>query len=128
MVVFGQKDSLSETADQLINDCCYEIPPVFPGGQNALDKFLSDNLQYPDSSKTAGIEGEVIAYFIIDTLGKVTEISIILGLSAEINNEVIRVLSLMPTWIPGTCPDRKKKVKTGFTFPIIFKIDDGTNE
>lgn len=119
---FGQSDSLQEVSGKIVNDCCFEIPPVFPGGQSAMEKFLNDNLAYPDSSRENEIEGKVIANFIIDTVGKVTEIGISKGLSLEINKEVIRVLALMPDWVPGCCSDKKKKIKMQLFIPISFTL------
>lgn len=116
-----KKSSDSIKIQRLNSDCSWERPPKFPGGEKGLTNFFSKNLVYPYSSKKEGIEGKVYVYFIIDTLGKITNSKIKKGLSSEINKEVLRVLTIMPDWIPGTCSD-KKKIRLGLTLPIEFKI------
>jgi TonB family protein len=118
----SDNDILNKSSKQQINDCCWQTIPEFIGGQDALYKFLSDNLVYPDSSKKAGIEGKVIVNFVIDTTGKATDIKISNGLSCEIDKEVIRVFKIMPKWKPGTCTGIKK-IPLSMNIPIEFKLE-----
>jgi TonB family protein len=103
-------------------DCCIEIMPTFPGGDKALTKFLIKNISYPDSSFKGGIEGTVHVNFIIDTLGNIKNLRIINSLSYDIDNEVLRVFSIMPKWKSGYNACNKKKLNIGMTMPIHFTL------
>jgi hypothetical protein len=74
-------DSVLSKFDEIANDSdktkdhyefvdFFDVPPTFPGGVEALYKFLYDNINYPDSSKKAGIQGTVVTLFTVDTLGR----------------------------------------------------------
>jgi len=99
--------------------------PVFPGGEEALNKFLLENIIYPVSARKANIEGKVYTSFVIDTNGKVGEIKIINGLSNDINKEVIRVISIMPNWVPGFDALHNRKLRMQMFLPVIFNLDNG---
>ena len=96
--------------------------PSFPGGEEALYHFLTDNLNYPDSSKKAGIHGTVYTVFIVDTNGNLTNIKIFKGLSYDIDKEVIRVISIMPKWIPYMSSYNHHKHNVQMVLPIQFYL------
>lgn len=99
-----------------------EKMPEFPGGQTELVKFLSENLQYPDSARHAGIEGKVIADFIVNEDGSISDETIIRGLGYGCDQEVLRVIALMPKWSPGQ--QNGTPVKVYFTLPVTFKLEE----
>jgi len=102
--------------------CYYPVEQltVFPGGESELNRFLYANLKYPDEDKDMGIAGRVIAQFVIDKTGKVSNIKIVKSLSNNCDKEVIRVLNLMPKWIPA----RREGVPVAvfFMLPVQFKL------
>ena len=91
-----------------------EDMPTFPGGQAKLTKFLSDNLKRP----TEAVEGTVYASFIVNEDGSITEAKILRGIGKSYDEEVIRVINLMPKWIPGK--QNGKAVATLFNIPVKF--------
>jgi len=97
-----------------------EDKPLYPGGQDAMLKFLGDNLKYPKIAKEAGILGVVIVQFIIEKDGTVGEVKIVRGLGGGCNEEAIRVVSMMPKWTPGR--QRGKAVKVTFHIPLKFSL------
>ena len=92
----------------------------FPGGQDELVNFFSKNLKYPNADKKFEIEGVVVAQFVIDEKGKISTIKIIKSLSNNCDKEVIRVLSLMPKWIPAK--QNERNVATSYTLPVRFGL------
>ena len=98
-----------------------ENMPQFPGGEQAMLKFIAENAHYPENAQKAGIEGLAVVGFIVDKKGKSHEPRIIKGLSTEFDEEVLRVVRAMPDWEPGTHRGEKKNVR--FTLPVSFKID-----
>jgi len=95
--------------------------PEFPGGERAVMDFVSNNLKYPEAAKEMNIQGKVYVKFAVNTDGKVSDIQIVKGLSKECDNEVLRVIRLMPDWKPGTL--NGIPVKTYYTLPVKFALN-----
>ncbi len=95
-------------------------PPEYPGGYPALLKFLERNLNYPEMAKEAGIQGKVYVSFIVWKDGSVSDIKIIRGIGGGCDEEVLRVLKLMPKWKPGE--QNGKKVNVAFRMPVVFRL------
>ena len=97
-----------------------EEMPQFPGGMAEAMKFLAKNINYPVESQKTKIEGRVIVQFVVKENGKVADIKVMRGVSPELDAEAIRVVGLMPDWIPGK--QRGKAVDVKFTMPIMFRL------
>ena len=74
------------------------ISPKFPGGHEALLKYIAEHLQVPDTSFSGG---KVWVEFMVETDGSLTEVSVKKGLSALADVEALRLVRGMPRWIPG---------------------------
>jgi len=97
-----------------------EVMPEYPGGEEALIKFLDKNLQYPKEARNKGIQGKVWAGFIVDKDGTLINIEILRGIGGGCDEEVLRVLKLMPKWKPGTQSGVAVAVK--YRYPINFTL------
>jgi len=73
--------------------------PYFPGGPQAMSKFLKDNVKLPQETK---VKGTVRVAFIITKDGSICDVRITSKPKKYIDNEAIRVIKMMPKWIPGT--------------------------
>ena len=78
-----------------------EEMPQFPGGLSEAMKFLAKNIKYPVEAQQAKIEGRVIVRFVVGRDGSVSNVEVVRGVSPELDAEAVRVVSLMPKWIPG---------------------------
>lgn len=96
------------------------VAPEFPGGNDSLNAFIKQNLQYPESAKEQGIEGTAWVRFIVEKDGSVTLLSINKDLNEELAAEAIRLVNLIPKWKPGEFGD---PVRVCYTLPIVFKLD-----
>lgn len=94
--------------------------PLFPGGQDGLMKYLSDNVKYPKVAEDRGIQGRVILQFVIDKKGKTTDIKVVTSVDPELDAEAVRAVKAMPRWEPGLVGDKKVKVK--YILPLAFKL------
>jgi TonB family protein len=94
--------------------------PEFNGGFEALGSYLASNIEYPKKALQAGISGTVFTQFIVDTDGTITDVSVVKGLSDEIDSEAIRVVESMPAWLPGK--QEGKLVRVRFVIPIKFAM------
>lgn len=97
--------------------------PQFPGGENALMLFISKNIKYPAKARENGVQGTSIIRFIVDKTGKVTNPKVIRSLDSITDAEAIRVIKIMPNWIPGEL--KGKKVAVVYTLPIRYRLDAG---
>ena len=105
------------------NVLCYVITeqmPTYPDGDAALMAFISKNLKYPEEAIRKKIEGKVILGFVIDSTGVVKDVSVLRSLEPACDKEAIRVVKLLPRWIPGK--QDGKKVNVRYTLPVIFKL------
>ena len=99
-----------------------EQMPKFPGGENAMFKYISDNIVYPKAAQKSGIAGIVYIFFIIDKKGNVTSTEVRRGVKGgeELNAEALRVIKEMPQWEPGY--QNGKPVSVQLTVPIKFTL------
>ena len=97
-----------------------EEMPQFPGGMGEAMRFLAQNIKYPKAAQQAKIEGRVIVQFVVGKDGSVSDIQIMRSVSPDLDAEAIRVVGMMPKWIPGK--QRGKAVTVKFTMPIMFRL------
>jgi TonB family protein len=100
-----------------------EVLPAYSGGQNALENYITNNIQYPQEAIDNNVEGVVKVQFGVDENGNVTNVSTIgnkIGYGLE--EEAIRVVSKMPKWTPGQV--KGKNVKTWRTLPINYRLEE----
>ena len=95
-----------------------EIMPEFPGGTDALKRFLIRNLRMPENNMEEGAQAKVIARFVVGTDGRVRDIEIAVPADAEFNAEVKRVIGKMPDWKPGS--QNHRNVAVYFYLPVNF--------
>ncbi|MBW8049658.1 MAG: energy transducer TonB [Cytophagales bacterium] len=104
-----------------------EHPPDFPGGMKKMYKFIKNNIQYPAKALENKVKGNVFVAFIIEKNGSLSNIQILQGIGYGCDEEVRRVIKLMPLWIPGKENEEPKRVK--MTLPLEFPfVDKYANE
>lgn len=97
--------------------------PEFPGGQEAMIKFLIKNIRYPEDARTKGIQGTVYVQFTILQSGELSDIKVKKGVNDQLDAEAVRVVASMPNWIPGE--QDGKKVNVVMVLPVSFKLEKG---
>ena len=98
-----------------------ESMPEFPGGQQALFKYLSENVKYPVIAQENGIQGRVICQFVVNKDGLIVDVEVVRsGGDPSLDKEAIRVIKSMPKWKPGK--QRGKPVRVKYTVPVNFKL------
>ena len=100
-----------------------EEMPQYPGGPQALFKFLGENIHYPAEAEKAGIQGRVIATFVVEKDGSISQPTIVKSVDPLLDAEAIRVISAMPNWKPGK--HNGKVVRVKYTVPLSFNLDGG---
>lgn len=97
-------------------------PPAFPGGDEARLTFFQKNIHYPPTAREKNIQGTVFYKVIIDKYGKVTEPSIEKGIGGGCDEEVLRVVKMMPDWKPGMVNGESAKV--AMIIPVAFRLNE----
>lgn len=106
--------------------CAYaqQDEPRFPGCDDPEDvdcadmkmmQFVFSNLKHPEGNPG----GEVVASFLVKASGELAEVSIVESLSPACDEEVARIVNLMPKWLPavvdGVATDMEWELVVKFT-------------
>lgn len=106
--------------DDIFNVPDLQKPPMFPGGEADLLKYLSQNIRYPEIARETGTQGVVAIQFVIGKDGSIEDVAIVKDIGSGCGKEAIRVVRNMPRWIPGEANGHPVKVR--FTLPVRFKL------
>jgi TonB family protein len=124
----GEKDQSLQEPPPVKKEVTEEIfvvveeQPEYPGGQEAMMKFLSDSIVYPDEAKAKGIQGRVICNFVVMKDGSIDDVNVVRGVDPLLDAEAVRVLKSMPAWKPGK--QRGQAVNVRYTLPLEFRLDN----
>lgn len=97
-----------------------EQMPQFPGGEADLQRYIMTNFKYPKASLEKGVQGTMMARFVVNTDGSVGKVVILKGLDSLCNKEAKRVISSLPHFTPGR--QNGKAVKVWYTIPIRLML------
>ena len=115
-----EDDYLNEKKDTVNVYDVVEQMPNFPGGYQKMHEFIEKNLHYPKECAENGIQGRVIIDFVVERSGKLTNIRVVKSVNPALDKEALRIVKLMPKWIPGKQCDKKVRVKC--IIPIPFQL------
>jgi periplasmic protein TonB len=90
-------------------------------GEMSMQRYISQNLNYPKQVRELGITGRVVVLFAIDKSGKVSEVEVIRANCDALRDEAARCIKSMPRWEPGMLDGQPVKVQ--FTLPLTFKLE-----
>ena len=107
------KDNIANNVDE---------PAEFPGGQEAMNKYLRNNLVYPQVAIELNLQGKCYVQFIVNVDGSISNVRLMRGVTdcPECDKEAMRVIKSMPKWHPGKL--NGKEVGSYYNLPIIFKM------
>ena len=112
-----KNDTIYQEVDQM---------PEFPGGMEAMMKFVASNIQYPQDAIDEGLEGRIMVSFVVEKDGLVSNVKVLKGVCESIDEEAARVVRGMPKWKPGMKDG--KPVRVSYQIPIVFKLGQLNNE
>ena len=94
--------------------------PSFPGGTQKLKEFIEENLRYPKELEESCVQGRVIVRFIVERNGKLSNVKVVKSVHPVLDKEALRIVKLMPRWIPGRQNGITVRVK--YIIPITFRL------
>lgn len=97
-----------------------ESAPEFPGGAEALYKYLSQNIKYPQLARDNNITGKVFVTFVVEKDGSIANPRILRDIGGGCGAEAVRVVKSMPKWTPGK--QRGRSVRVQFNLPVSFQL------
>ncbi len=116
-VTDGPEPSLQDTEE--VYDLV-DTPPSPIGGMATWQRHLSENLKYPTSARSRGIQGTVWVSFVVHTDGSIQEVTLVQGIGGGCDEEALRVFKISPKWTPGMI--KGKAVRTRMTLPLSFRL------
>ena len=119
-IPLGTKNvQVDEEVDQAIFEVVEE-QPEFPGGMEALLKYLAKNINYPESAVDNGIQGKVMVRFVVERDGSVSAVETYKSVDPALDKEAVRVVKTLPKWKPGR--QQGKAVRTRYIVPVVFRL------
>lgn len=115
-----EKESEKVTTDGKPLFFIVEDMPEFPGGEEALRKFIAESIKYPTVAKDKGIQGKVYITFTVSDEGDVIDSKVVRGVDPSLDKEALRVVNELPKWKPGK--QRGENVNVRYTIPINFEL------
>lgn len=115
----------AKSNEEIVNSEVFSIVdkmPQYPYGERELAGFIAHQIRYPKEARQQGVEGRILCSFIVAADGSISNIEVVQGLNPQLDNEAMRVLSLMSKWLPGENNGEKVNVKC--LLPIDFTIDE----
>lgn len=104
-----------------VNPIITEESPEFIGGEEALTRWLYQNVKYPKQAKDNYITGRVVVSFVVDIDGSIKDVKVVRPVDPALDKEAIRVVKSMPKWKPGK--RNGEPVPVRYTTPVIFRIN-----
>lgn len=98
-----------------------DVEATFPGGAAAMQKWIADNVQYPQTSIEMNEQGRVYLSFVVEPDGSISNIAVERGVSSDLDREAKRLLRKMPKWVAGEAKGRK--ARTRCRLPINFTLN-----
>lgn len=122
-MAFVTSDGRSATPVRMERSATHEPEqqPEFPGGMEALMKYMGANLKYPKAAVANGEEGTVYVAYMVKADGSVSDVTVARGVSPELDAEAVRVVKAMPRWTPGSKDGKPANVK--MNLPVKFQLD-----
>ena len=121
-IVIEDVDAKTEREDyskQKVYDIVDEVP-IFPGGDQALLEYISENLEYPNEAMNSGIQGRVFVQVIVEPDGSISNAKVIRGIGYGCDEEAVRVVESLPTFDAGK--KKGKAVRVSYTIPVAFEL------
>jgi TonB family protein len=97
-----------------------DLPHVYIPGYSSFGDFVAASLIYPEDAHARGASGTVFLNFVVEPDGSISDIRILKGVDASLDQEAIRAVATSPAWVPGR--QRGIPVRVAFNIPVRFAL------
>ena len=124
LAIFCSGYTIAQTTEEEVVELInyVEKQPEFPGGTDSMFAFIQRNIRYPEEAKRSGIEGRVFVTFVVEKDGQVSNAKILRDIGGGCGEEAIRVVNIMPKWLPGSLRIGGEPARMQFNLPVMFKL------
>ena len=119
-VVKTTKVTKKTSATDKVYEVCEQMP-IFPGGDAAMMKYLSENVKYPALAIKAQEQGRVVVSFTVEKDGAISDVKVARSVTPSLDAEAVRVVKAMPKWTPGKQDGQLVSVR--YNVPVSFKLN-----
>ena len=119
-VVKTTKATKKTSANDKVYEVCEQMP-IFPGGDAAMMKYLSENVKYPALAIKAQEQGRVVVSFTVEKDGAISDVKVARSVTPSLDAEAVRVVKAMPKWTPGKQGGQLVRVR--YNVPVSFKLN-----
>ena len=113
-----QSGTSIDSTDTKYNYTEFQTRPIPAKGMSHFTNYLASNIKRTDNSNLINLSGRIVLEFTIEKDGRITNIKVIKGIGYGMNEEVVKVLSKYPKWIPAKSMGIPYKVQ--HTIPIVL--------
>lgn len=96
-----------------------DVPPEFPGGNNAMVYYINKERNYPEGARNDGAHGRVLCGFVVNTDGAISHVTVMRRIHPELDREAVRIIENMPRWTAGI--RQGENVPVFYLLPITFR-------
>lgn len=118
MISTATAQTVKENEEKIYDES--EVVPEFPGGYQALMKFIQKELYYPKEAEKRGEQGKVIVAFVVEKDGSASNFKIQHHATPTLDAAAVEALKKMPKWKPGTI--KGKNVRVRCVLPVHYKL------
>ncbi len=111
----------SEDTNKVLSIDPIQIDPQFPGGSDSMYAFITRNYRMPQKSDS--VKGTIWVRFVVERDGTVSNVKVLRGLNKEYDEEALRVVRMMPRWIPARFAGSEKPIRSEYFVPIKFNME-----
>lgn len=116
----GPKGKIEAQAEDLNIYRSVEQMPQFPGGADALIKYIDSHICYPPMAAKNNVQGKVILEFVVEVDGEVGEVKVVRSVDKDLDAEAVRVVKELPKFVPGL--QGGKAVRVWYVLPVPFRL------
>lgn len=122
VVLLGKlSESVYQKKPEIIMHFISDPVPSFPGGANALSKFIIDNLELPPIDDLSLLGSMVVVQFVVERDGIISNPKIMKSVHPDIDEAYLKLVSKMPNWIPAE--QRGRPIRTQMNLPIRIRLE-----
>ncbi len=119
--LLAQDNTKQKTEEKQVFLVVEDMPQFNNGDIKTFQKWVMENVKYPEAALKKGISGKVFCEFVVEIDGSVEDVKIIKSVDKLLDDEVIRVIKSSTNWTPGK--QRGKNVPVKMSLPVVFKLD-----
>lgn len=90
----------------------------FQDGYNSIIKFVQENIKFPAEAQENNVHGKLMVSVVVEKDGSLSDIKIKKGLGYGLDEEIVRIIKMMPKWQPAQ--HKGKAVRQSQTIIIPF--------